>query len=156
MQKSIILLLSIFVCIINLSQGLYFRKYPLSYIKKSETPEIISYKFPHINTRFCKSFITPKNNVKIIARYPFYLNIDIPVLDNIDIDSINMANNVGYMELNLPKKPDNNQTIVVTNDNPPILPSGIEIIDIDTQEYYPKDSDASYGYFNMQNVWVNY
>ena len=61
------------------------------------------------------------------------------------------------MILYLPKKPDNYNTLPsIEPEDPPVIPKGIEIIDIPSQEYYPKNADAAYGYYNFQNKWINY
>ena len=146
-----------FSSLIILSMSYGIKRYPVSHIQQVEKTNKIVYRFPHCDSRYCKTYITPNDTLKIISKYPFYLDYTIKIQPYIDRSGIRLSNNIEEMLLYLPKKPDNYNTLPsIEPEEPPVIPKGIEIIDIPSQEDYPKNADAAYGYYNFQNKWINY
>jgi hypothetical protein len=80
-----------------------FITYPHSYIIKTENKDEMIYTFPYCHSQYCKGFMTP-NNIRIISRHPFYLNVNIPIHHSIDNTNIHLTNSFYNMEVHLRKK----------------------------------------------------
>ncbi len=138
--------------------GFGFNSYPKHLISRHEFPDEVIYDFPYCDRKYCHLFVSDKK-INLYNKYPYNLDYDVKLRNDIDISNIKLRNYQSGMELVIGKKPDNFD--MKKSDAPWPLPvepidNYLEVIDISEVENYTKDFNAVSGYYNLRNQWINY
>ena len=160
LSTSYILYFLILVSLLVNVNGYGPKYYPRHLVSKDEYPDKTVYNFPYCHSRFCKVQLYKNSRLNIIGRYPYLLDMNIKIKEDIDKRKIHLKNHDHGMLILMGKKPDEKfEKPEIKQPINPIYPEDkdIEVIDIDSaEEIIHKDDNAVSGYYNFQNQWINY